>query len=216
MKAFVGRIRKAYVTLVEKQGFPIIVTVCICVITATAVWTKQSEAPAATPAPSVMLDVSAAQLQQQSLREVVTPSPPVTEAPNPYTPPLVSYSLLTPFSTSDMRCSGVTGIWAVHDAADLQAAPGSSVFAIADGTIITCGEDKLLGGWVCIDHSEDIEALYAGMAQVESFLAGDSVRAGEKIGCVGNGPLAESDLPPHLHLRVTRNGVAVDPLALWE
>lgn len=216
MKAFAARIRKAYVTLIEKQGFPLVVTACICVITATALWTKPSTAPTATPTPSAVLDVSAAQLQQQSLRGAVTPTPLPTEAPKLYTPPLASYSLLTPFSSSDMQYSSVTGIWSVHDAADLQAAPDSTVFAIADGTVIACGQDKLLGGWVRIDHGEDTEALYAGMSENGSFLAGDHVQAGEKIGSVGNGPLAESDLPPHLHLRVTKDGTAVDPVSLWE
>ena len=216
MKTFAERIRKAYVTLIEKQGFPLVVTVCIGVITATALWTKPTTAPTATPTPSALLEISAAQMHQQSLREAITPTPLPTEVSSPYTPPLTSYSLLTPFSTSDMRYSKVTGIWSIHDAADLQASPGSAVFAIAGGTIIACGQGKLLGGWVRIDHGEDLEALYAGLAEIGSFLAGDSVRAGEEVGRVGNGPLAESDLPPHLHLRITKDGIAVDPLALWE
>jgi len=216
MKAFVEHIRKAYVTLIEKQGFPLVVTACICVITATALWTKPSAAPEAAPAPSAAMDISAAQLQQQSLRTMTTPTSLPTDPPKLYAPPLTAYSLLTPFNASVMQHSSVTGIWSIHDAADLQASPGIAVLAIADGTIITFGQDKLLGGWVRIDHGEGVEALYAGMAEVGSFGDGDCVHAGEKIGSVGNGPLAESDLPPHLHLRVTKDGSAVDPLSLWE
>lgn len=48
--------------------------------------------------------------------------------------------------------------------------------------------------------------------------AGDPVTQGQTqtLGFVGEGPLAERDLEPHLHLRVTRDGNAVDPTLLWQ
>lgn len=46
--------------------------------------------------------------------------------------------------------------------------------------------------------------------------AGDPSPRGKPLGFVGEGPLAERDLEPHLHLRVTRDGNAVDPTLLWQ
>lgn len=46
--------------------------------------------------------------------------------------------------------------------------------------------------------------------------AGDPVTQGQTLGFVGEGPLVERDLEPHLHLRVTRDGNAVDPTLLWQ
>lgn len=215
MKASFRQLRGKWAQLVEKQGFSIVVTVCVCVLTATALWTKKQEAPQFVPALPTQ-DVSAAQLLQQTLREAATPSPIPTMPPRTFSPPLTEYTLLTPFSATAMQRSGITGIWAVHDAADLQAPLGSPVLAIGDGVIADKGEDQLRGAWVHIDHGDGIEAVYAGMERSSSFIVGDEVRAGDVLGYVGVGTMAESDLPPHLHLRMTRCGTAIDPLTLWK
>jgi len=66
MKTAFHRLKERYVHFVEHQGFPIIVTVCVAVITATAVWTSQQKEPYVSPTPPVADHVSAAQLMQQS------------------------------------------------------------------------------------------------------------------------------------------------------
>jgi len=71
-----------------------------------------------------------------------------------------------------------------------------------------------MGASVTIDHGQDISAQYAGMSLHAGLREGDPVQAGQIIGFGGNEVLDESDLEPHLHLRVTRNGSAIDPLSL--
>lgn len=207
--------KDGYVRFVEKQGFPVIVTVCVAVITATALWTGQrQEDKWVAPTPPPAQDISAAQLIQQSLRQT-TASPAPTDAPREWTSPLEQAEVLRTFSADGMVQSGMTGIWAIHDALDLAAARGSKVRAISSGTVTGHGQDELLGAWVQIDHGDGVEAHYAGMALGGAFLTGDEVRMGDVIGYVGTGPLDESDLLPHLHLRVTRDGTPIDPLSLW-
>lgn len=216
MKKFIRRLRDGYVAFVEKQGFPVIVTVCVAVITATALWTGQREEAWVAPTPPVAGDVSAAQLLQQSLRDAVTASPAPTAAPRVGLSPLETTTVLRPFSAEIMTCSSVTGIWAVHDAVDLQAGRGDQVRAMGDGIVSAAGEDKLQGVWLRIDHGNGVEALYAGMAMSGAYAAGDKVQAGDVIGFAGSGPLDETDLAAHLHLRVTQDGHAIDPCTLWE
>ena len=216
MKTRLERLKKAWADFTEKQGFPVTVTVCVCVITWAALWTRQEASGTPLPTPSAMLDVSAAQLQQQPLRQAGTPSPLPEATPALFLPPLAEFSVLTAFSPSIMQPSGVTGIWAVHDAVDLQAEEGSPVTAMADGTVLSCGQDQLRGGWMLLDHGGSVTALYAGMSEITILAAGDAIRAGQEIGLVDDGLLAESDLPPHLHLLVTKDGKALDPLTLWE
>lgn len=211
--AFV-RLRDGYVRFVEKQGFAIITVVCVAVITATAVWSKQEEVYVA-PTPPVSQDVSAAQLMQQSLREAATPSPTPTEAPRMWNPPLDEISIARPFDADSMVQSGITGIWAIHDAVDLAAKHGAKVYATADGIVLSTGNDQLRGAWLLIDHGDGIEALYAGLSMQADYRPGDKVFAGDVIGYVGGGLLDETDLEPHLHLRVTQNGAAIDPNTLW-
>lgn len=215
MRAAFIRLRKAYLRFVERQGFPIIVTVCMAVIVATALWTGRQEAPYVSPTPPPSGDVSAAQLLQQSMREAVTPSPAPTATPLVWRAPLDESTVLRGYDASVMVQSGVTGLWAIHDAVDLQAARGAKVRAIADGTVLDAGKDTLQGVWLLLSHADGVEALYAGLALNNDYRPGDRVRAGDVIGYVGSGPLAESDLPPHLHLRVTRDGHSIDPASLW-
>lgn len=210
-----SRLKESYVRFVEKQGFPIIVTACVAVITATALWTGRQEDAWISPTPPPSGDVSASRLMQQSLHQAATATPAPTDTPRQWSPPLEAPEILREFSSDSMVQSGVTGVWAVHDSVDLASPRGSKVFAMSEGNVTGHGQDDLLGAWVRIDHGDGMEALYAGMAMVGSFLTGDAVRADDVIGYAGIGPLDEHDLPPHLHLRVTQNGRAIDPSCLW-
>lgn len=215
MRAVFNRLRNGYVKFVEKQGFPIIVTLCIAVITATAVWTGRKTTAYVSPTPPVNHDVSAAQLIQQTLREAVTPTPVPTDAPRSWRAPMDEVTILRPYNAETMVHSGVTGIWSLHDAIDIKAARGAKVYAISDGTIVDSGRNEMSGEWLLVDHGDGIEALYAGMALNNDYVAGDKVRAGDTIGFSGSGPMDETDLEPHLHLRVTDQGAAVNPVTLW-
>ncbi len=215
MKKAWKNLREGYVRFVERQGFAVIVTVCVGVITATALWTNRQEDAWVAPTPPVSQDVSAAQLVQQSLKDAATPTPAATEAPRLWSPTLAATEVLRPFDDSAMVQSGVTGVWRIHDAVDLKASPGEKVYAMADGTVVDAGEDQLQGAWLLIDHGDGIQALYAGMTMSAAYLPGDRVRAGDTIGFAGNGMLEEADLGTHIHLRVTRDGTAIDPVSLW-
>lgn len=208
------RIKAGYVRLIEGQGFPIIVVVCVALITSTALWTEHTDQDASLPAPTSAYDVSAAQLQQQLLRDAMSATAAPTAAPQKWYTPLAG-EVQRPFDAEHLVRSGITGIWALHDAVDIAAPEGNAICAIADGNVLASGEDALLGVWLLIDHGDGIEALYAGMARAAAYLPGDTVRGGDVIGFCGSGPLSEQDATPHLHLRVTQNGVAVDPQALW-
>lgn len=214
-RVFFDRIRKSYVQFVEKQGFPIIVTVCTGVIVATAVWTGSREHVYTAPTPPPSGDISAAQLIQQSLRSAVPATPIPVQTPRPWHPPLDEIRILRPFDTSCMVKGALTELWYFHDAVDLAAASGSRVYAIADGTVSAAGKDQLLGEWLRIDHDNGVEAFYAGMVLTEPYIVGDRVFGGDTIGYVGKGIQDETDLPAHLHLQVTKDGLPIDPSMLW-
>jgi len=215
MKEGLRRILKRYVHFVDHHGFPIIVTVCVAVITATALWTGRSEPEFIAPTPPVGQSISAAQLVQQSLLQASTSTPSPTSTARTWLSPLEHTEILYGFSTDSFKQGNATGLWQIHDAADLKCELGDPVRAIADGSILDNGEDDLNGAWLLIEHGDGIEVLYAGMAMNAAYIAGDDVKAGSTIGYAGKGPLEESDLPPHLHLRATQNGIPIDPVALW-
>lgn len=206
---------QGYQRFVEKQGFPIIMTVCIAVIVFSAVWSGRLEASVPSPTPPVDQAQSAAQLQQQSLADAMTPTPSPTATPVIWRAPLEKVTVLRGFNASRLQQSAVTGVWQLHDAVDLAADTGALVCALGDGVVLACGEESVKGAWVLIDHGSGVTAEYAGMSLLSALREGDPVQAGQTIGFAGNGVLDETDLAPHLHLRVTRDGQAVDPLLLF-
>lgn len=205
-----------YQVFVERQGFPIIMVVCVAVIALSAVWAGQMDQTLPTPTPPVDQAQSAARLQQQSLAEVSpSASPSPTPAPPAWQLPLPTVSIVQGFSFSRMSRASVSGVWQVHDAVDLHGAYGDPVCAMADGTVLACTAEGTLGCSITIDHGSGIVATYAGLASSAGLRPDDPVSAGQTIGFVGTSMREEAD-EPHLHLQVMRNGIAVDPLLLWE
>jgi len=209
-KAFSTR----YVRFVEGQGFMIILAVCVAVIAGTALWTNQAEQLPPAPTSPAMDATAAARQLQESLRDVATPTPAPTEAPQLWQSPLESVSVLRQFSGARLAPSGVTGLWQLHDALDLRCETGQIIRAMADGTVLSVSAKGLMGACVTIDHGQGVTAQYAGMELHAGLRVGDPITAGQTIGFGGNGVMDESDLPPHLHLRVTKDGQAIDPLTL--
>lgn len=215
MASFPSRWKKfaqGYTRFVERQGFLIIVAACVGVIAATAVWTRSASQPPAVPTPPVYEAAPAAQLQQESLQSAATPTPSPTYAP--WQPPTDSLIVLQGFDAGRLKRSAVTGLWRLHDAVDLRCEVGGQIRAMADGTVAETGSKGLLGAYVTVDHGQGLHAQYAGMTMLSGLRAGDPVQAGQVLGFAGNGVVDETDLGVHLHLRVTRNGQAVDPMTL--
>lgn len=215
MKEAFKRIRDGYIHSVENHGFPIIVTICVAVITATALFTRRADSTYVSPPPPAIEHVSAAQLLQQSLANSATTTPAPTTAPIQWVTPLETIDVLRAYNADTLICYD-SGVWALHDAVDLKASAGTQVRAIGDGEVITTGNDSLHGAWVTIRHHDGIEAHYAGMALLNDYIPGDAVRKGDTIGFCGNCMLDEASLGPHLHLRITMDGQTIDPCGLWQ
>ena len=120
------------------------------------------------------------------------------------------------FDATRLKGGEAAGLWQLHDACDLAGSVGDKVLAMAAGTVKEVREDSAMLCQIVVDHGGGVLAQYAGMAALAGLQAGDPVTQGQTLGFVGEGPLAERDLEPHLHLRVTRNGNAVDPTLLWQ
>ena len=143
-----------------------------------------------------------------------TGSPTPTATPVIWRAPLEKVTALRSFDATRLQQSAVTGVWQLHDAVDLAADTGDLVAAMGDGVVLDCGEEGVRGAWAVIDHGHGVIAEYAGMSLLSALREGDPVQAGQTIGFAGSGMIDETDLPSHLHLRVTRDGQAIDPLLL--
>ena len=216
MKSTLSKVWKAYMTLIDKQGFPVVVTVCVAVITATLLYKSQPSPSVSSPTPPPQANVSAAQLVQQSLIETISAAPSPSPSALTYPMPLETIKVLRSFSSDKMFQGSVTGIWSIHDAVDLACSPGDKICASADGIVVDSGHDTLQCAWLQLETADGLVFHYAGMYAICDYLTGDRVYAGDVIGYAGSGPMDEQDLEPHLHLRVTRHGLAIDPLSLFQ
>ncbi len=109
-----------------------------------------------------------------------------------------------------------SGVWQVsayygdgrnHQAIDLRAPSGTSIYAVSSGTVVSAGWDGNYGKSIVIDHGNGIKTRYAHEKDI--FVSvGDTVSAGEVIGTVGKTGNATGN---HLHFEIIINGTRIDP-----
>ncbi|MDO4846349.1 MAG: M23 family metallopeptidase [Oscillospiraceae bacterium] len=141
---------------------------------------------------------------------------PVAEAPEEPEPlvrvPPVKGEVIRPFSLEKLAYNDTTQDWRLHDAVDL-AAEGQTVLASMAGTVERVYDDDYLGTTVILRHSGGYETHYSNLTAMPTVKAGDSVKAGDVIGAVGDTAIIESADKPHLHFQVLKDGKPVDPSA---
>lgn len=96
-----------------------------------------------------------------------------------------------------------------HRGVDIIAPYGTSIHAVAGGTVVEAGYSN--GGWgytVVIDHGNGIKSRYAHCSYV-NVSVGAQVNRGDCIAAVGSTGYSECN---HLHLEVTVNGAHTNPM----
>jgi septal ring factor EnvC (AmiA/AmiB activator) len=115
--------------------------------------------------------------------------------------PLVySYGKAQTASNATIRWNGV----------GIQAAVGTAVHAVAEGTVVSVGSLGTYGTTVIIEHGGGDYSIYGSLARADVRLH-ETVEKGQEIGTVG---ISDPDYPPHLHFEIRHGGPAVDP-ASW-
>lgn len=105
------------------------------------------------------------------------------------------------------RTSPFTGKAALHAGLDIAAAPGSPVYAPADGVVTFAGYDEGYGKMVTLDHGYGVTTRYGHCAQAY-VQVGQKVSRYDVIASVGN---TGRSTGPHLHYEVRVNGVPRNP-----
>ncbi len=169
------------------------------------------EAPAAVQAQNVPPSVPVSQ-PVIYLDPVVNPAPAAQEKAEASAAP----AYVWPLEDADAAVTDAYG-WTVHpltqkesfhSGVDLEAEAGQNVLAVAAGTVLDCSYSEAYGYHVTLEHENGVQTMYAHLRAfyVES---GDTVAQGQVIAAVGATGWATG---PHLHLSVSRDGEAVDPL----
>jgi murein DD-endopeptidase MepM/ murein hydrolase activator NlpD len=105
------------------------------------------------------------------------------------------------------RSDPIDGQNKFHKGMDVAVAQGSTVYAPADGKVVSVGQQTGYGLTVVVKHANGVETRYAHLSAAE-VRTGDSVTAGEPIALSGN---TGRSTGAHLHFELLSNGQAVDP-----
>lgn len=105
------------------------------------------------------------------------------------------------------RVNPVTGQLAMHTGLDIAAAPGSPIYAPADGVVIFASYDESYGKLVSIDHGYGVTTRFGHNSQIYVHV-GQKVTKYDVIAAVGS---TGRSTGPHLHYEVRINGTPVDP-----
>jgi murein DD-endopeptidase MepM/ murein hydrolase activator NlpD len=106
------------------------------------------------------------------------------------------------------RVSPFTSKAAMHAGLDIAAAPGSPVYAPADGVVSYAGYDQGYGKLVSIDHGYGVSTRFGHTSQIY-VQVGQKVSKWDVVAAVGN---TGRSTGPHLHYEVRINGTPVDPI----
>ncbi|HWU43290.1 MAG TPA: M23 family metallopeptidase [Bdellovibrio sp.] len=106
------------------------------------------------------------------------------------------------------RVSPFSGKSVLHAGLDIAAAPGSPVYAPADGVVTFASYDEGYGKLVSVDHGYGVSTRFGHMSQIY-VQVGQRVTKWDVLGAVGN---TGRSTGPHLHYEVRINGTPVDPI----
>lgn len=115
-----------------------------------------------------------------------------------------------PFSPDAPLYSVTMGDWRTHEGTDFAGENGQKVKAVAEGKVTRIGTDPFWGKEIEVDHGVGVITLYRGVHP--TVAVGETVKVGQPIGTLTEIP-CESAQQPHLHLQMTVDGRAVDPVA---
>lgn len=111
---------------------------------------------------------------------------------------------ISPFSRANEAGDGLLGY---HTGLDITNAEGTPIQASADGEVTFAGWGGRYGWMVLIQHSDELQTLYAHLNQIK-VKEGQRVDRGDILGGMGRSGNATG---VHLHYEVRRNGSPVNP-----
>lgn len=202
---------RAYDRFMEKQGFHIVLFLCIATIAATAVYTHQDTSSTKQP----LHDSLPATVEDETvehLRNALAPSP----SPVSFTYPLEEGGIVRrAFDGARPAFFEHSRHWQLHPAMDIAADYGQPVSAVADGNVAQIQTDGTDGLTLILRHMDGYQSCFKGLSEI-LVKAGDAVKAGQPVAYAGYGPLIESEEGAHLHLEIRRNSILVNPADLFQ
>ena len=129
--------------------------------------------------------------------------------------PMTAGNIIKEWSADIPVFSNTMEDYRLHLGVDISAAAGTTVYAVADGTVESVEFHPMMGQTVVISHANGYKSVYQNMqtAVPSGIQTGATVKAGAAIGTVGDTALIEISEDPHLHFELYKGDVCENPLA---
>ena len=177
---------------IEKQGFFVLLAVCISVIAGSGLWALSMR----DTEEGVRAGAQGGQSQSLSDAERLRMAAPVAG------------EIARGFGQTQWL--DTLRYWSAHEAVDIRAQKGEPVRAAKDGMVDAVYRDGRLGGIVEITHGNGLSTRYCALAWPVAVTVGEKVISGQTLGSIGTAPMEASD-GTHLHFEVWLDGEPVDP-----
>jgi murein DD-endopeptidase MepM/ murein hydrolase activator NlpD len=109
------------------------------------------------------------------------------------------------------RFNSPPGSSELHTGSDYAVSEGTSLVAVADGTVVLATDLFFAGKAVFIDHGDGLVSMYFHLAELK-VRTGQVIGKGETIGLAGSTGRVTG---PHLHLGIRWHGARIDPALLF-
>ncbi|MBP2032398.1 murein DD-endopeptidase MepM/ murein hydrolase activator NlpD [Clostridium algifaecis] len=226
---------KGPINFFKKEGFYVILFICLCVAAAAAILTvknnkneisnenkaaiSQKSGNGETAKAEKKYD-NALQVKKDSNTQNKTNNSVQKQEPSKGVSNLVSTAFQKPvegniaraFSENPVYWSS-TNTYRPNLGYDIQASVGKSVFAAMDGKVEEINTDTQDGVQVIINHQNGLKTVYSNLDRNLKVSKGQNVTKGTVIGSVGNTTLrsAYEKYGDHLHFAVLKGDKFVDP-----
>jgi Membrane proteins related to metalloendopeptidases len=172
-----------------------------------------SDSPDTSEAPVQQLVPQEPDIQTNTVNEPQDADSPVMAETN-FSPSFIwplAGEIETPYSETALLYNKTMADWRTHDGIDVAAELGAQVMTVSSGRVERIYTDDLYGITVVINHGDSLRSIYSNLAETPTVYENSSVTTGEIIGAIGTSALAEAGEVGHLHLKMTLDGLNVDP-----
>lgn len=211
--------KQRIMSFLDKQGFYIVLGLCLVVISITAVLslTKQSKDDVAQKETATQEDGLQANYggENMVLEDVTTEQPQTTTEQKKQQ---ISISrptegdVIMEFAMDKLLFNSTLKQWTTHKGIDIAANEDAAVKAVLAGTVESVNEDALMGQTIVIAHEGGYKSVYSNLKKEVSVAKGDKVEKDKEIGKVGKTALSEFDMASHLHFEFLVNDKSVNPM----
>lgn len=182
----------------DKFGYACVLTICIGMIAATAIWTRRPQPEAEAPEVT-RYALTTPTPQPASMEMTLEPAETQTVFSIP-----CQGEVGMPYAQEELVYSKTLGEYTTHDGVDFLGEEGDAVRAIGDGKVTDVWEDALLGHCIEITHRSGYISTYASLATEGLVAVDETVSRGQVIGTMGTSAVLECAEGPHLHLELRR------------